>query len=448
MKPCATLLALALIAIAIAVLPAYADDSRADDSPAVQSSTSAIDVRDAGAKGDGAVDDTAAIQKALDTGRDVFLPRGMYRVTSTLRLTSHSQQLLSERTFGAEGAWFRGTIVWDGPEGGTMVDASHGGACLIANLTLSGAGLKAGRGVLLNNGEAGTGVWTQRLENVQIRECDLGLDLGPGPFPAFAHDALLSRCEIMHCRIGVSNVSASHTLLQCTIAFSGEVGYCGTAEGRAVFVGGVFSSNELDVRLNNASFAAFGTWFENAKRGLFDRTSGGAIRTLVLDGCHLHAFCPTHLIDLSSCAGSLALVGNWVYPTAASNLVKLSPDARDVALGGNNGLVVDDYHPLTPLNGWKADGTGAAYFRRNGVVYLQGLLMAGAEPPGVIVCELPAGFRPEGAQFMTVAAFDRGGVAEVAIVGVEPTGEVRLIKSPAGLTGLSLSGVSYPAAQP
>ena len=446
MKPRGALTVLALAVIS--TLPARADNTGTGIAPPPQPTTSVVNVRDFGATGDGAADDTAAIQKALDTGRDVFLPRGKYRVTATLRLTSHSQQLSSERTFGAEAAWFHGTIVWDGPKGGVVLDASLGGACLIANLTLSGAGLKAGKGVLLNNGKAGTGVWSQRLENVQIRECDTGLDFGPGPFPAFAHDALLSRCEIMHCRIGVSNISASQAFLQCTIGFCTEVGYCGSAEGRATFLGGVFSSNELDVRLTNASFTAFGTWFENAKRGLFDRTSGGAIRTLVLDGCHLHAFCPTHLMDLSGCAGSLALVGNWVYPTTTCNLVKLSPDARDVALAGNNGLVVDDHHPLTPLNGWRADGKGAAYLRRNSMVYLQGFLTAGARAPGNVVCELPAGFRPEGRCCLTAAAFAHGDVPEVAIVSVEPTGEVKLVKSPAGLTGLDLSGVSYPAAQP
>jgi len=44
-------------------------------------------VRDAGAKGDDASDDTAALQKAIDTHRVVYLPVGRYVVTDTLRLS-------------------------------------------------------------------------------------------------------------------------------------------------------------------------------------------------------------------------------------------------------------------------------------------------------------------------------------------------------------------------
>src|SRR3569833_366929 len=42
--------------------------------------------RDAGATGDGKTDDTAALQKAIDTHRVVYLPLGVYRVTDTLHL--------------------------------------------------------------------------------------------------------------------------------------------------------------------------------------------------------------------------------------------------------------------------------------------------------------------------------------------------------------------------
>jgi hypothetical protein len=40
----------------------------------------------AGARGDGQTDDTAALQKAIDTGRVVYLPLGFYMISDTLRL--------------------------------------------------------------------------------------------------------------------------------------------------------------------------------------------------------------------------------------------------------------------------------------------------------------------------------------------------------------------------
>lgn len=50
-------------------------------------SAHAANVRDFGARGDSKADDTAALQKAADSGRGaVFLPRGVYRITRPVRL--------------------------------------------------------------------------------------------------------------------------------------------------------------------------------------------------------------------------------------------------------------------------------------------------------------------------------------------------------------------------
>src|SRR5262249_3671331 len=45
-----------------------------------------VNARSLGALGDGKTDDTAALQKALDANRAVYLPTGKYIVTDTLRL--------------------------------------------------------------------------------------------------------------------------------------------------------------------------------------------------------------------------------------------------------------------------------------------------------------------------------------------------------------------------
>ncbi|MBO9640755.1 MAG: hypothetical protein J7576_21490 [Siphonobacter aquaeclarae] len=57
------------------------------ENPAALASVSA---RASGAVGDGKADDTESIQKALDTGMDVFLPKGTYRISKSLVLKNNS----------------------------------------------------------------------------------------------------------------------------------------------------------------------------------------------------------------------------------------------------------------------------------------------------------------------------------------------------------------------
>ena len=55
-------------------------------------SKTCVSVRQFGAVGDGVADDTAAIQAALDSGAvQVEIPTGLYRVTATLRVHSHTE---------------------------------------------------------------------------------------------------------------------------------------------------------------------------------------------------------------------------------------------------------------------------------------------------------------------------------------------------------------------
>lgn len=57
-----------------------------------ETGTDYINVKDYGAVGDGVIDDTAAIQAAIDTGyKKIGIPRGTYKVTSSLTLTSQQE---------------------------------------------------------------------------------------------------------------------------------------------------------------------------------------------------------------------------------------------------------------------------------------------------------------------------------------------------------------------
>jgi hypothetical protein len=68
-------------------------------SGAVADGAAIVDVRSYGAIGDGVVDDTTAIQAAIDTGRPVYLPLGTYRITATLTVNTHYTNIIGS---GAE----------------------------------------------------------------------------------------------------------------------------------------------------------------------------------------------------------------------------------------------------------------------------------------------------------------------------------------------------------
>lgn len=58
----------------------------------------AVNAKQFGVVGDGAADDTAALQDAIDAteGRTLYLPRGEYKVTSTLHITSRSHHIVGD----------------------------------------------------------------------------------------------------------------------------------------------------------------------------------------------------------------------------------------------------------------------------------------------------------------------------------------------------------------
>ena len=95
-----------------------------------------VSVRAMGAKGDDKTDDTAAIQKAIDAHRVVYLPAGFYRVSDTLRLRpdtvllglhpSLTQIVLPDGTAGYQGI--------GAPK--ALIESARGGDAIVAGLGL------------------------------------------------------------------------------------------------------------------------------------------------------------------------------------------------------------------------------------------------------------------------------------------------------------------------
>lgn len=107
-----------------------------------------LSVKDYGAIGDGATDDTSAIQDAINAavgGGSVYFPLGTYRITSTLVVSSPNTNLIgvggdSSHDVGVSLGGAATILLWDGAADGVMVSfASPTG---VSDQTCSGGGVK------------------------------------------------------------------------------------------------------------------------------------------------------------------------------------------------------------------------------------------------------------------------------------------------------------------
>jgi hypothetical protein len=115
-----------------------------------------VNVRTMGAKGDNRTDDTAAIQKAIDTHRVVYLPTGFYIVGDTLRLRpdtvliglhpSLTQIVLPDHTPGFQGV--------GAPK--ALVETAQGGDAIVAGIGLNTNGVNPRATALLWMAGAGS----------------------------------------------------------------------------------------------------------------------------------------------------------------------------------------------------------------------------------------------------------------------------------------------------
>ena len=122
-----------------------------------------VSVKDFGAVGNGSTDDTTAIQNALNTGKNVYLPSGRYLVTSGLSMTSSSQRMYGESGYGpftvTDTTATAATIIeWGAPSDGTarnVITINEFQHCIIESITIrrspGASNLTLGNGIAFNN---------------------------------------------------------------------------------------------------------------------------------------------------------------------------------------------------------------------------------------------------------------------------------------------------------
>ncbi len=141
---------------------------------------SPVDARNRGAVGNGVADDTAALQAALSTGLDVYLPLGTYNITAALVLAANNQRL-----FGAG----QGSLLKQLAANLNVVEAINKTGVTVENLGIYCAGTKSafsdGGGVLLNG--CSTSV---------VREVFVSNHLGDGIQLRDTNDSIVEHCVL------------------------------------------------------------------------------------------------------------------------------------------------------------------------------------------------------------------------------------------------------------
>lgn len=266
-------------------------------------------VRDHGAVGDGVADDTAAVQRAIESagvGGTVFLPLGTYRTSAPLRG-------LAQQTFRGAGGT-RGT--GPGHVLGTQVLATHAGPVLevapcsaVRELRLVGPGDQVAGSVGITALHSSALV----LEDVTIWHTSVGLDLEQCWYAnlltcSFWHNATALR--ISYCY----NVSAHDLRISGTLAdgSSNGVGIEMLDRSMVTLHGGAIEQYRIGISLGTSmSVALFGTYMETRTIGSSGIRVDGQGTSVLATGCQVYVMNHAAWIDFTPGSGErLVATGN------------------------------------------------------------------------------------------------------------------------------------------
>jgi hypothetical protein len=198
---------LGLLASGGAAGAADADDDRA---------RIGANVRAFGARGNGAADDTRALQAAIDSRRSLVWPAGTYRVTQTLRFPSaappgggywwgEGMSVTNPQVSPRKGP--HTTLVWDGAPGGTLLEWSGLGGWRFENLSFVGrpTSRSANRaGILIHcrmHPQFGAACYLFR--HVSVWDADVCVQFGTSPSDTNCDSALFERFVVGNASRGV-----------------------------------------------------------------------------------------------------------------------------------------------------------------------------------------------------------------------------------------------------
>lgn len=226
--------------------------------PLIDKGSQVYNVKAYGATGDGATDDTAAIQSAIDAalsnvitngygGVPVFFPAGKYKITSTLQLYRSDFAFAFVDVLGVGHA---SQIQWYGSTTGTAIKALRlkhfrMSGLLITNSVAAGTTI----GLLCTNSTGGTGTLNGVCESVTVDGFYTCVQLGEASGAASSEITWIN-LTVQNCSHGVYISSTGNTLnnqFHNIEIYSCSVAGIYSSQGEGVFVyGGASSGNYRD----------------------------------------------------------------------------------------------------------------------------------------------------------------------------------------------------------
>ena len=323
-----------------------------------------VSVKDFGAVGDGVADDTAAIQAAINTNKEVFVPNGTYNLSASLTMTLN-QQIRGE---SSELTKIKTTTAVNAI---TVADSAY---CVISDLYFDGnsiglVGIKVGLGVTFSAFHeirnckiynfTSHGIHLNGTSYCLIENCFIRLNGGNGIYnnlgspSGYGNANTISNCQIWdNITYGIQLYRANNNIIQNTRFVLGTGGTSLTVGNRTA---NIYINNTHDTTIDKCEFenVDFGFTTYNI---LIDDTDGATLPNTVNNKIRDCRFVGAAL----NCSYNVAigLVGA-VYSTEMVSTTFVRSVNEDIYLGqyANNTVIDDCIHRFTydtPLSGENA----------------------------------------------------------------------------------------------
>ncbi len=323
-----------------------------------------VSVKDFGAVGDGVADDTAAIQAAINTGKNVFVPSGNYLISTGLSFTANNQSLTGEGFAAINVATGTPTSNTNMSQiftnsAITMLSMGNFKGTQLKNIFFNGRGI-ATNGVSIAPSSTPPLIFNVVVESVFINDVvNTALDTG------YAVDSTFERISINgfnegsspFTQVGVRVGSTNLSFIGCwfhgcqnAVLAAGSV----ASFSQCTFTSYPYNASHPHIKINSgaggvANYSYNQCYFESMP---ILAPNGQDIGVQSFTDCFLDNQAPFHLFDLNGATdGTLLIQGGRLHETStATNINVNSPVFANVSLLGQTQISFSGTGTYTYIN--------------------------------------------------------------------------------------------------